>query len=155
MLRRLVTSTRARICALCCLVALANWGCGQVKETIPDLVPVSGKVMYQGKPLADAIVTFFSAEGEEEPTELNNIYRPSGKTNAQGEYELAWGEHPGAPPGNYRVCISATHLVPDPNDPAEQINESLIPTEYNGAKTSGLKADVKEEGGDNFNFDLQ
>jgi hypothetical protein len=148
-------STRALACGLCLVAAVLSGGCGPVKETIPDLVPVSGKVTYQGKPLADAVVTFLSAEGEEEPTELNNIYRPSGKTNADGEFELAWGEHPGAPPGKYVVCISATHLVPDPNDPGEQINESLIPTEYNAVKTSGLKANVKEEGGDNFNFDLQ
>jgi len=155
MKRCLFNSTRALACGVCLAAAVLSGGCGPVKETVPDLVPVSGKVMYQGKPLADAIVTFFPAEGEEEPTELNNIYRPTGKTNAEGEFELAWGEHPGAPPGKYAVCISATHLVPDPNDAADQINESLIPTEYNAAKTSGLKATVKEEGGDDFNFDLK
>jgi hypothetical protein len=154
MKRCLFTSTRALACGLCLAAAALSGGCGQVKETIPELVPVSGKVTYQGKPLADATVMFYPTEWEEEPTERNNIYRPFGRTNAAGEYELAWGEHPGAPPGKYAVCISASRLVPDPNDPAEQITEALIPLEYNAVKTSGLKADVKDEGGTDFNFDL-
>jgi hypothetical protein len=151
----LILSNRARVRGLCLALAVLSGGCGQVKETIPELVPVSGTVTYQGKPLADAVVTFFPVDWEEEQTELNKVYRPSGKTNAQGEFELAWGVNPGAPPGKYAVCISATRLVPDPNDPADQINENLIPPEYNVAKTSGLKADVKEEGDNVFPFELQ
>src|SRR5262245_58782575 len=155
MKRCLFSSTRALACGVCLVAAVLNGGCGPTRETIPDLVPVSGTVTYQGRPLADAIVTYFPADGEEEPTELNNIYRPTGKTNAQGEFALAWGKNPGAPPGKYVVCISATRLVPDTTDPNGKINENLIPPQYNGVKTSGLKAEVKEEGDNVFPFDLQ
>ena len=121
MKRRYFTLNRVRVCGLCFMAALLSAGCGEVKETVPDLVPVSGKVTFQGRPLPDALVMFLPSEGEEEATELNRVYRPFGRTNAQGQYELAWGENAGAPPGKYKVIISATRLIEDPNEPGDQI----------------------------------
>jgi hypothetical protein len=103
-----------------------------------------------GKPLPDASITFVPADvGEEEPTELGRIVRPSAKTDAEGGYELAWGEQAGAPPGKYNVII----MKFKPTDDDEVKPESLIPEQYTSPKTSGLTRDVKD--GDNvFNFDL-
>ena len=75
-------------------------GCG---GGAPDVQKVTGKVMYDGKPLADADVTFVM-EGGKLPR------NPSGKTGADGTYELtyAWTIKKtlkGAPVGKYKVTV--------------------------------------------------
>src|SRR5262249_1837256 len=152
MKRRFLPSTHIRACGLCLAATLLSCVCSPPVETVPDLVPVTGKVTYQGKPLADASITFIPADAEEDPTELNRIVRPAGKTDAEGAYELAWGENSGAPPGKYTVIITAYGPPEDPNDP-DSGAPSLIPMQYGNPKSSGLTRNVKD--GDNvFNFDL-
>ena len=145
---RLHDWVRAAGCFFVAAACLATSGCGQ-KEEIPELVSVTGKVTFQGQPLADASISFIPTDEDREAT---SIVRPSGKTDEQGEYELSWNtEHAGAPPGKYQVMITAFK----PNDDEEVQPESLIPKKYNSPKTSGLIADVKEDGENVFNFDLQ
>jgi len=136
------------LCAAACFISL---GCGGPTETVPELVAVTGKVTYQGRPLADASVTFVPADYEEEATELNRVVRPAGRTDAEGGYELAWGDHTGAPPGKYTVMITAFK----PSDDPEEKPESLIPEVYASPKTSGLAKVVKEDGDNVINIDLQ
>jgi hypothetical protein len=139
---------------LCVALSLLSFGCGEPAETVPELVAVTGKVTYQGKALPDAAVTFFPADVEEEPTERNRTIRPSGKTNADGSYELVWAEHSGAPPGKYTVVITAFGPPVDSTDP-DSGAPSLIPENYGSPKTSGLSRVVKEEGDNVINIDLQ
>jgi hypothetical protein len=136
---------------LCVVVCCVSFGCGEPKETVPELVGVTGKVTFQGRPLADASVTFVPTDGEEEPTERNRILRPAGKTDAEGAYELAWGEITGAPPGKYTVIVTAFKE----SDDDEVKPESLIPEIYGSPKTSGLAKVVKEDGDNVINIDLQ
>jgi len=151
-MQRFMGVARAMAWSLCVAAWLSISGCGgEPKETVPDLVPVTGKVTYQGKPLADAHVSFIPAEEKEEATEQGRILRPSGKTDAAGGYELSWGEHVGAPPGKYNVVVTA--LGPLPEDPEERA-PSLIPEAYGNPKTSGLKGVVKDEE-TVINLDLQ
>jgi hypothetical protein len=141
---------RVVACGLCFAVCLLSIGCGEPKETVPELVSVTGKVTFRGQPLADASVTFIPAEGDEEPTELNRLVRPSAKTDADGGYELAWGDNPGAPPGKYNVTVMK--LAPSEDDEVKPA--SLIPENYGSPKTSGLMKVVKD--GDNvINIELQ
>jgi len=125
------------------------FGCGPT-ETVPDLVSVTGKISYQGQPLADAFVSFIRADEEETPTELGRILRPAAHTDAEGEYELAWGDNLGAPPGKYHVMI--TKLKPSRDD--DYMPDSLIPTKYGSPKTSGLIGNVQDSD-TVLNFDLQ
>ena len=136
---------------LCVVASFLCFGCGEPKETVPELVAVTGKITYQGRPLADASVTFVPADYEEEATERNRVVRPAGRTDAEGGYELAWGEHTGAPPGKYNVMVTAFK----PNEDDEVKPESLIPEIYASPKTSGLSRVVKEEGDNVINIDLQ
>ena len=79
--------------------------------------------------------------------------RPSGETDDQGEYDLGWGEHDGAPVGKYKVVIYA-YAPYGPGDDEEQKPPSLIPEKYNNPNSSGLARDVKDT--DNvFNFELE
>ncbi len=96
-------------------------------------------------------MTFVPADGEEEATERNRLIRPAGKTDADGAYELAWGEITGAPPGKYNVMITAFK----PTDDDEVKPESLIPEIYGSPKTSGVARVVKEDGDNVINIDLQ
>ena len=142
---------RVIACGLCIAVGFFSVGCGEPKETVPELVSVTGKVTFRGEPLADAAVTFVPAEGEEEATELNRLVRPSAKTGADGGYELAWGDNAGAPPGKYTVIV----MKLAPSDDDEVKPASLIPENYGSPKTSGLSRVVKEEGENVINIDLQ
>jgi hypothetical protein len=135
----------------CVVLSFLSFGCGEPAETVPELVAVSGKVTYQGKALADASVTFFPADVEEEATERNRIIRPSGRTDAEGAYELAWAEHTGAPPGKYTVIVTA--FAPSVDDDVRP--DSLIPEIYGSPKTSGLSRVVKDDGDNVINIDLQ
>jgi len=136
---------------LCVVASFLSFGCGEPAETVPELVAVTGKVTYQGRPLADASVTFVPADYEEEATERNRVVRPAGRTDAEGGYELAWGEHTGAPPGKYTVMVTAFK----PSDDSEAKPESLIPEVYSSPKTSGITKVVKEDGDNVIPIDLQ
>lgn len=144
-----LTSSRVAAGVFCLVASSLCFGCGQ-KETVPELVSVTGKVTYQGQPLADAFVAFIPADEEETPTELGRILRPAAQTDAQGEYELAWGDHVGAPPGKYHVTI--TKFKPSEDDEIKP--DSLIPENYGSPKTSGLTRDVPE-GDTVLDFDLR
>jgi hypothetical protein len=81
------------------LVALAGCGDGGAK-----VIPVSGTVTLNGKPLANATITFspIAKSGE-----VNAGDGSTGKTNANGEYTLTTSHGlPGAQVGTHRVRIS-------------------------------------------------
>jgi len=82
-------------------------GCGG-----PKLVPVTGVVTFDGKPVEGATVTFVSEDGK-------NSF--SGSTDASGKYSLQEGEKVGALPGAYKVLVvknphKASSEVVDPAD---------------------------------------
>jgi hypothetical protein len=81
------------------LVALVGCGDGGAK-----VIPVSGRVTLNGKPLANANV-LFSPIGK--PGEVNAGDGSTGKTNADGEYTLTTSHGlAGAQVGTHRVRIS-------------------------------------------------
>ncbi|WDI44502.1 carboxypeptidase regulatory-like domain-containing protein [Bremerella sp. P1] len=127
------------------LVALATTcaGCFQSKPADqPDLGEVSGNVTLDGSPLADATVSFQSVE-------LGRL--ASGKTDAQGHYELnLLNDTKGAVVGANKVLITTAQ----PGDDAVpgSAKPETLPKKYNDK--SELTADVKE-GSNEFNFDLQ
>lgn len=66
------------------LLSLVGCGGGGSGDDHPQTAPVSGTVTYQGKPLEGATVYFVSEK-----------FSGSGKTNAEGRYELVQGAVPG------------------------------------------------------------
>lgn len=93
--KRDVLKHRAMI-ALMLLAAFA--GCG-TDENLPPTVPVKGKVIYQGKPVKDAVVMFFPAD--------DVVGNPGiAKTEADGAYQLTTYETgDGAVPGKHTVTV--------------------------------------------------
>jgi hypothetical protein len=109
-------------------------GCG---PSGPELAPVSGRVMLNGRPLENADVVFQPAGSK----------RPSyGQTDAEGRYQLAFkrGEA-GALVGDHTVLISVSpEIVRKPPH---------IPPRYN--TLSELKREVKSGEENVFDFDIK
>jgi hypothetical protein len=126
--------------AACCLLA----GCGPSR---PATVPVSGRVTWQGKPVAAARITFYPAQG-----------RPAGGvTDSDGVYHLrTFDPNDGAALGRHCVTIEAKrtiHARPAPKSMEEEMRGSpadapeptvewLVPEKYSQQSTSPLTAEV-------------
>jgi len=119
-------------------------GCGE------SAVPVSGKVMLDKKPLANATVTFTPmATGQNAGT--SSI----GTTNGEGEFSLSFvtGTTKGAVIGKHKVSISA--MEGESNEPAGAAPKprvDRVPAEYN--INSGLTFDVPAGGTKEANFNI-
>jgi hypothetical protein len=100
--RRSVLSSQSRHFVTACIACIALVGCHS------DVVPVSGRVTLNGKPLAGAVVTF-------QPLSNTQAPRPAGTgsvgtTDEQGRFSLRMVEpnQPGAVVGDHTVTIFAT-----------------------------------------------
>jgi len=83
-----------------CLLAVIVCGCGGGAGG-PDLVPVTGTVLYQGKPIAGATVTMQPEKGP----------IANGFTDAEGKFRMTTGGRPGVPVGNAKVGITKQKLA--------------------------------------------
>ncbi|MFM7317304.1 MAG: hypothetical protein ACKO5E_10185 [bacterium] len=143
-----------------CLLATFIFANGCKKEAPPGppkLVPVSGKVTHEGKPLAGAVVVF-NPSGTEGNLSI-------GETDANGEFKLSHMNFPGCSAGQYKVGVSLklnskgktvslseqSALAPS----AETMRAvEVIPDQYSSLGKTTLTAIVKPEGG-TFSFNLE
>jgi hypothetical protein len=121
-------------------------GCGGVST-----VPVSGKIILDGKPLAGATVTFTPFGDDRNPGPAS-----AGLTDDKGEYSLALvtdASNRGAVRGKHKVKISAMEGGSDGAagaDPKPRVDK--VPAEYN--LNSGLIFEVPEGGTTSADFKL-
>ena len=117
------------------LVATAGLsGCGEAGPEIPDLVPATGVVTKGGKPISDAIVTFWPEKGGQSV----------GNTDAEGRFELKYmGTTPGAVIGKHTIKISKM---------SGEAGDELIPRQFNDA--SKLSKEVTKPGPNEFKFEI-
>jgi hypothetical protein len=105
------------------LAVLSLGACGCSRDG-PDLVDVSGRVTYQGEPLAKGEIRFIPTGTTVGPV--------SGSSIVGGEY-AAKGKG-GVPLGTHRIEITGTRpkadSMPDPNVPFVQ-EEQFLPEQYN------------------------
>jgi hypothetical protein len=120
-----------------------------------NLVPVSGKVTINGKPVATVVITFLPPDGPALGT---------AETDEEGKYELSSAGGKGVLPGDYKVAIS--YLVSADGEPQGRAARSSqvqgpgmlsakekLPPEYADLGRSKLSATVSAQGGE-FNFDV-
>jgi hypothetical protein len=102
-------------------------GCGPQR---PTLVPVSGQVTIDGKPLARGFVRFIPTEG-----------RPAGgKIESDGKFILStYKEGDGASLGSHRVQVTSVEPVD------ERAVRWLVPKKYADAQSSGLSATIDKQ----------
>ena len=130
-------------------------GCGRGGgEAGPKLVPVSGTVTLDGKPLSGAMVTFLPVGA----TQGRSCY---GVTGADGRYEIMENEkNKGAPIGEFSVLVNKW-VMADGSDfrsdtqqsPMEAGARELLPPQYSMEGSSTLKATVAA-GGSTVDFKL-
>lgn len=119
-------------------------GCGEKAATGPVTAAVSGTVTLQGKPLAGATVTFVSEK-----------FIGSGKTNAEGKYELVQG----AVPGKNKVTISKfdeSNLKLDPENglDLEQARAAAAGSSSNPVPKDAVSPDYSDPALSKLTFDV-
>jgi hypothetical protein len=128
----------------CLLLCLSLPGCGGDNL---DLLPVSGRVFYDGRPLTTGSVSFHpvGATG----------HVPTGVIDKEGRYSLSTAYQPGAPPGRYKVIIHATEPVEQaPGKASPGLPKSIIPDRYNQETSSPFTLEVKPDAAEDA-YDLR
>ncbi len=130
------TPRSASLSLLACLLLLVANGCGSSSTGTVD-----GTITLEGKPLADAVITFSNED--------NTVYAMA-NTDQKGAFQLVQGvDQTGLPAGEYQVAIS-TYVPANPDaDPPTPEKPELIPAEFN------LESTVKKvvtEGANEFHF---
>ncbi|MEL7500582.1 MAG: hypothetical protein AAFN77_23520 [Planctomycetota bacterium] len=133
------------------ILLLVSFGCG---DGLPSRAPVSGKVMLDGQPAANAKITFMPVDGSRVA---------NGLTDSTGAFSsvTTFGSGDGAILGEHQVAITPKDPPPMPGDEISSPGgrekrvryQSPIPTKYGDPKKSGLTASVKSSG-NNFTFEL-
>ncbi|MBN2296157.1 MAG: hypothetical protein JXM70_27245 [Pirellulales bacterium] len=87
-----------------------------------DRVKMSGKVIYDGKPVQDGMIRFMPKPGTERPLTIEPIKNGLYNTNTSG----------GVPSGSYKVDIRSFNPDdPIPMGPGEPERRQLLPAKYN------------------------
>lgn len=121
-------------------------GCGS-GGAISGTAPVTGKVTYNGQPVAGASIGFY--------TDAADGRVAVATSRADGSYELMTLDTKGALPGNYSVTVKKTEIPPEltkevsmeeaaanANKPLPQPKE-LLPAKYGTPAKTPLKFEVK------------
>lgn len=124
------------------IALLSAVGC--IDRDAPEIVPVSGRVTLNGRPLpGSAVVEFTSAEG------FSSAYA----IESGGTFTLGSEHGPGIPPGTYKVSIKPS--LPGPGEKSYSSADTCpIPMKYRRLDTSGFVAVVTEDGKGSFNFNM-
>jgi hypothetical protein len=110
-------------------------------------VPVAGKITLANEPLTakNTIVLFKpdTSKGNTSP------FEPAGTVDEAGNYTVQTKGKQGAPPGWYKVVVTARDEAPaeHPKSGGPQhrpVARSLVPARYGQDKTSGLSLEVVE-----------
>ncbi|MGE0757428.1 MAG: hypothetical protein AB7F89_02805 [Pirellulaceae bacterium] len=120
-------------------------GCGERGvDGRPTPVPVSGTVLYNQQPCADAQVVFA-------PQDHNHA--AVGKSDSSGRFVLQTFEPgDGAVPGRFRVVVTKFEAIDTPDGGFKET--FFLPQKYRDAETSGLTAVVATDGANDIQLEL-
>jgi hypothetical protein len=122
-------------CLLSATVLMMICSCSANKR----VYPVSGKVLFEGKPAARAIVKFYAVDAAEK--QGGQAVVPQGIVGEDGSFRLTtYRSEDGAPAGKYNVSV----FWANPSKGGDDYDKPLIPARYLNAETSGLTAVVEE-----------
>ncbi len=122
----------------------------------PQRVAVTGAVTYQGRPVADADVTFVNDKAQTTAT---------GRTDSEGHFRLTtFRENDGAVPGAQLVAVRRVDVI---NRTPADVDVSaggvgvppeirwIVPEKFADPRKSGLTAEVTEAGQNHFEFAIK
>jgi hypothetical protein len=138
------------------LLALWLAGCGAG----PNLLPVTGTVTLNGKPLEGATVTFYPDDGNSVKTTGHDT------TGPEGNYKLSSGERFGVAAGKYKVIISKLAAKPGVTIPDEfkkdpvmakmaGLTKESLPPSVSDAAEGTYTREVKQGAENVFEFDVK
>lgn len=136
-------SRQAAAAAVLALAILAPAGCGRKK---PATAPVAGRVLLDGKPVADAAVLFQPVDGG---------VPARGGTDAEGRFRLStFARDDGAIVGRHRVVVSkvvgetvaANELGLEAGPSPASQPKAVLPRRYADPATTSLEATVEPQG---------
>jgi hypothetical protein len=127
------------------VVALGVLGCGD-DSGVGKTVPVSGRITLDGKPLtATTTVVLFKFEVARQGPKT---VEPTGTVDGRGNYTLFTAGKKGAPPGRYKVIVTATEVHADGGGPGAPNHrprpKSLVPAQYGQVATTPIAIEVVE-----------
>lgn len=128
---------------VCGMILLACAGC---RPGRPLLVPVSGQVLLDGKPVGGASVVFV---GEGRPA--------TGVSDSSGRFSLGtWLVGDGAAAGDYIVCVTQESAPASPAlaDDAYAVPRNLLPPAYGAVGTTPLRARIDRGQENHFQLEL-
>lgn len=137
-------------------VAIAVGGCGRSGEPIPKLVPVKGKVLLNGEPLAGASVSFV-------PRDQTTGTGGFGATLADGTFELMHRSNAsGVEPGAYTVLFSKFAMpdgspIPEGKNATDVGATETLPLELTNPPSDRARnvVTVRDNESNSFDFDLK
>jgi len=113
--------------------------------------PARGRVLYRGKPLADALVVFRPEATAAGPAGAG-VPQPTGRTDAEGNFLLhTYLGDDGAPAGPYLVGVTVSPafsetrnvMRKDAAEPVPRAVADAVAARYADPGRSGLKAEIK------------
>lgn len=114
----------------------------------PVCYPISGKVLLNKQPIAEAQITFHPKSGEVTPL-------PSGFTDETGQFTITtWATNDGAPAGEYVITISWKAQVVMGEEKVRS-GRQLLAVENTDPKRSPWKCTVKEGENPPLVFDVK
>lgn len=127
------------------LVGIPASGCDS--SGVGRTVPVIGKVTVEDAPLtAKSTIVLFKPDASRGNT---SPFEPTSTVDAEGNYKLTTKGKSGAPPGWYKVVVTAREdAAPEHPKSLKQhrpVARSLLAAKYGKAETSGLSIEVVED----------
>lgn len=148
-----------------CLAVLCVAGCG--KSKVPGCVPGKGTVLYDGRPLAWAIVTF------NPKTNVPGSRVATAQTDVNGTFSLNTLGEKGVLPGDYFVTVSKD-IKKEGSQPVEDWKKkhaeggrepvpeeglynvvSVIPKKYTTTRDSGIEINIPPKGVSDIQIEIQ
>jgi hypothetical protein len=118
--------------ALAFVAILLASGCSSEKRV--PVFPVSGKVMFQGRPATGAQVVLHPVNSSE-----SNDVAPTATVQSDGSFEItAYESGDGAPQGDYVATVQWFKVTKEAGGPGPNV----IPVRYASARTSPIKVSV-------------
>jgi hypothetical protein len=115
---------------------LLLFGCSTSEIDRVRLVPVSGRVLVKGAPVARGTLSFRpdAAKGN------NAKFEPAATIDEDGKYRLKTAGRDGAPPGWYRVILACAEPI-DPKNPYAP-PKYLVNPKYATVETTDLVVEI-------------
>lgn len=146
-----LSTARVNVVTASLIAVLLSVGCSQPKISdqvaFTDLHPVTGRVKFDGQPMAGGTVRLFPVVGQSENA---NGEVCTANVSADGSFQMktfrAAGYGSGVPAGEYAVAFSWSGTPEETADYSADDRPEKLPAKLTSPKTSGIRVTVAAGG---------